>query len=148
MTVLEFSLNLPASSSDLIKTATDYKNFLKFLPNQIRNIEILEKNDGKIITQETLLFRSVIKKQFIQKTMHQPIQNNELVSQIIDGPAKNTRIKIIFNQLENGTAVIGEIDLKLSLKYKFFLPIIKKIYKNMIIGMMYKINTEALSNKD
>ena len=80
--------------------------------------------------------------------MHQPIQNNELVSQIIDGPAKNTRIKIIFNQLENGTAVIGEIDLKLSLKYKFFLPIIKKIYKNMIIGMMYKINTEALSNKD
>ena len=30
MTVLEFSLNLPASSSDLIKTATDYKNFLKF----------------------------------------------------------------------------------------------------------------------
>jgi hypothetical protein len=148
MTVLEFSLNLPASSSDLIKTATDYKNFLKFLPNQIRNIEILEKNDGKIITQETLFFKSVIKKQFIQKTMHQPIQNNELVSQIIDGPAKNTRIKIIFNQLENGTAVIGEIDLKLSLKYKFFLPIIKKIYKNMIIGMMYKINTEALSNKD
>mgnify|MGYP004000293977 FL=1 len=117
MTVLEFSLNLPASSSDLIKTATDYKNFLKFLPNQIRNIEILEKNDGKIITQETLFFKSVIKKQFIQKTMHQPIQNNELVSQIIDGPAKNTRIKIIFNQLENGTAVIGEIDLKLSLKY-------------------------------
>jgi ribosome-associated toxin RatA of RatAB toxin-antitoxin module len=148
MTVLEFSLNLPASSSDLIKTATDYENFKKFLPSQIRNIEILEKNDGKIITQETLLFRSVIKKQFIQKTMHQPIQNNELVSQIIDGPAKNTRIKIIFNQLENGTAVIGEIDLKLSLKYKFFLPIIKKIYKNMIIGMMYKINTEALSNKD
>ena len=148
MTVLEFSLNLPASSSDLIKTATDYKNLLKFLPNQIRNIEILEKNDGKIITQETLFFKSVIKKQFIQKTMHQPIQNNELVSQIIDGPAKNTRIKIIFNQLENGTAVIGEIDLKLSLKYKFFLPIIKKIYKNMIIGMMYKINTEALSNKD
>ncbi len=148
MTVLEFSLNLPASSSDLIKTATDYENFKKFLPSQIRNIEILEKNDGKIITQETLLFRSVIKKQFIQKTMHQPIQNNELVSQIIDGPAKNTRIKIIFNQLENGTAVIGEIDLKLSLKYKIFLPIIKKIYKNMIIGMMYKINTEALSNKD
>ena len=148
MTVLDFSLNLPASSSDLIKTATDYENFKKFLPSQIRNIEILEKNDGKIITQETLLFRSVIKKQFIQKTMHEPIQNNELVSQIIDGPAKNTRIKIIFNQLENGTAVIGEIDLKLSLKYKFFLPIIKKIYKNMIIGMMYKINTEALSNKD
>jgi ribosome-associated toxin RatA of RatAB toxin-antitoxin module len=148
MTVLDFSLNLPASSSDLIKTATDYENFKKFLPSQIRNIEILEKNDGKIITQETLLFRSVIKKQFIQKTMHEPIQNNELVSQIIDGPAKNTRIKIIFNQLENGTAVIGEIDLKLSLKYKFFLPIIKKIYKNMIIGIMYKINTEALSNKD
>jgi len=148
MTVLEFSLNLPASSSDLIKTATDYENFKKFLPSQIRNIEILEKNDGKIITQETLFFRSVIKKQFIQKTMHQPIQNNELVSQIIDGPAKNTRIKIIFNQLENGTAVIGEIDLKLSLKYKLFLPLIKKIYKNMIIGMMYKINTEALSNKD
>ena len=51
MTVLDFSLNLPASSSDLIKTATDYENFKKFLPSQIRNIEILEKNDGKIITQ-------------------------------------------------------------------------------------------------
>ena len=43
MTVLEFSLNLPASSTNLIKTATDYENFKKFLPSQIRNIKILEK---------------------------------------------------------------------------------------------------------
>lgn len=148
MTVLEFSLNLPASSTNLIKTATDYENFKKFLPSQIRNIKILEKDNEKIITQETLLFRSVIEKQFLQKTIHRPIQNNELISQIIDGPAKDTIIKIIFNPLENGTAVIGEIDLKLSLRYKIFLPLIKKVYKNMIIGIMYKINTEALSKED
>ena len=68
MTVLEFSLNLPASSTNLIKTATDYENFKNFLPSQIRNIKILEKDNEKIITQETLLFRSVIEKQFLQKT--------------------------------------------------------------------------------
>ena len=148
MTLLEFSINLPASSTSLIKLATDYENLNRFLPNQIRNIEILENNNGKITTKETLLFKSVIEKQFVQKTIHHPIQDKMLISEIIDGPAKNSIIKIIFKQLESGTNVIGIIDLKLGLKYKIFLPIIKKVYKNMITGIMYKINTEALSKEN
>jgi|TARA_B100001971_G_C18079690_1_gene477612 ribosome-associated toxin RatA of RatAB toxin-antitoxin module len=148
MTLLEFSINLPASSASLIKLATDYENLNRFLPNQIRNIEILENNNGKITTKETLLFKSVIEKQFVQKTIHHPIQDKMLISEIIDGPAKNSIIKIIFKQLESGTNVIGIIDLKLGLKYKIFLPIIKKVYKNMITGIMYKINTEALSKEN
>ena len=68
MTLLEFSINLPASSTSLIKLATDYENLNRFLPKQIRNIEVLENNNGKITTKETLLFKSIIEKQFIQKS--------------------------------------------------------------------------------
>ena len=148
MTLLEFSINLPASSTSLIKLATDYENLNRFLPKQIRNIEVLENNNGKITTKETLLFKSIIEKQFIQKTIHHPIQDKMLISEVVDGPAKNSIIKVIFKQLESGTNVTGIIDLKLGLKYKIFLPIIKKVYKNMITGIMYKINTEALSKED
>ena len=148
MTLLEFSINLPASSTSLIKLATDYENLNRFLPKQIRNIEVLENNNGKITTKETLLFKSIVEKQFIQKTIHHPIQDKMLISEVVDGPAKNSTIKVIFKQLESGTNVTGIIDLKLGLKYKIFLPIIKKVYKNMITGIMYKINTEALSKED
>lgn len=148
MTLLEFSINLPASSTSLIKLATDYENLNRFLPKQIRNIEVLENNNGKITTKETLLFKSIVEKQFIQKTIHHPIQDKMLISEVVDGPAKNSIIKVIFKQLESGTNVTGIIDLKLGLKYKIFLPIIKKVYKNMITGIMYKINTEALSKED
>lgn len=148
MTLLEFSINLPASSTSLIKLATDYENLNRFLPKQIRNIEVLENNNGKITTKETLLFKSIIEKQFIQKTIHHPIQDKMLISEVVDGPAKNSIVKVIFKQLESGTNVTGIIDLKLGLKYKIFLPIIKKVYKNMITGIMYKINTEALSKED
>ena len=38
--------------------------------------------------------------------------------------------------------VIIKINLKLSLKYKLFTPIVKKAYRQMLTGVLYKMNKE------
>ena len=68
---------------------------------------------------------------------------NNLSTTILSGPAKDTIINISLIDNDSGTDVFIDIKLKLIFKAKMFLPIIKKIYKNLLTGIFYKIDNLA-----
>lgn len=144
MSKLDFSINLPASAENLMKLSTDYENLPEYLPHQLQSVKIIDKDDDKIITEEILTFKTVFKNTIEQKAVHKKISDDTLQTEIISGPAKGTIINLIFKKIDSGTNVVTEIDLKLNLKTIFLQPLIKKLYKKMLLGILYKMNTKAL----
>ena len=98
-----------------------YPNFMK----QIKDVKIIKKEGNEVITEETLVFKSLFKKEIIQQTTHQ-IGKNRLHSVINSGMAKNSIVDIILEECEKETNVNVKIELKLGLKTKIFEPLIKK----------------------
>lgn len=45
MTKLEFSLNLPTQPDQLMKLSEYYENISNYLPDQLKSVKIIEKND-------------------------------------------------------------------------------------------------------
>jgi len=140
MTILEFSLDLPAQPNQLMKLTEDYENLPKYLPDQLKSVKIIEKNETETKTEETVVFSTLIKKEIIQQALHRKISDNKLNTEIISGPAKGTMIYTIFETNNSGSKIIIETDLKLILKAKILLPLIKKFYKTALTAVFYKMN--------
>ena len=140
MANLEFSLDLPAQPSQLMKLFEDYENLPKYLPDQLKSVKIIEKNETVTKTEETVVFRTLIKKVIVQQALHKKISDNKLNTEIISGPAKGTMIYIMFETNNSGSKVIIKINLKLVLKAKILLPLIKKFYKTALTTVFYKMN--------
>ena len=56
MAILEFSLDLPSQSSQLMKLSEDYENLPKYIPDQLKSVKIIEKNETETKTEETDCF--------------------------------------------------------------------------------------------
>ena len=140
MAILEFSLDLPTQSSQLMKLCEDYENLSKYLPDQLKSVKIIEENETETKTEETVVFSTLIKKEIIQQALHRKISDNKLNTEIISGPAKGTMIYTIFETNNSGSKIIIETDLKLILKAKILLPLIKKFYKTALTAVFYKMN--------
>ena len=145
MTVLQYSLKLGATPDTLMKLMTDYEYMPNYLPDQLKNMKIIEKIDDSVITEEEIFFSTMLKTKIIQKSIHKKISDNELHTEVLSGPAKGTNIHILFSKIESGTEVSISIDLKLNLKIRFLTPLIKKLYKMIMTGILYKMNARALS---
>jgi len=141
VTFLEFSLNLPCNSDKLFQKITDFENFNQYIPNQLESVKVLKKDNNKTVTEEKIRSISILKNSFEQTSAH-TVKKNEIETEIISGPAKGTIIESFFQNLDSGTEVIIKINLKLSLKYKLFTPIVKKAYRQMLTGVLYKMNKE------
>ena len=137
---LQFQTSSPIEPKKLMDYLTDFTSFQKFFPHQIKDIKILERQNNEIITEETIIFSTLIKSTFVQKSHHKIISDTELHTKIIEGPAKGSVIKIICMKNDQGSQITFDIDLKLSLKAKFLKPFIKKLYKRYLIAIIYKIN--------
>ena len=146
MTTIDFSINLTSQKQKLIELATDYMEFPKYLPDQIKSVKILEKTETYTITEETLHLSTVISKSFTQQTKHYVLVDNLLKSEILSGPIKGSTIEAEYLEIENGTNVITRINVKLGLKYKFLLPLIKKSYKTFLMAILYKMHYIAISS--
>jgi len=139
MTKLDFNLKLSSSASKLIKLATDFENLPTYLPDQLKSVKIIESDSEKTITEEILSF-STLKLNIKQRSIHKKINDYQLLTEMVSGPIKNSIIKTTYHQTENGTEVRIEIDLHVSLKYKILTPFIKKVYKLVLTGILYKMN--------
>jgi hypothetical protein len=146
VTTIDFSINLTSQKQKLIELATDYMEFPKYLPDQIKSVKILEKTETYTITEETLHLSTVISKSFTQQTKHYVLVDNLLKSEILSGPVKGSTIEAEYLEIENGTKVITRINVKLGLKYKFLLPLIKKSYKTFLMAILYKMHYIAISS--
>ena len=147
MANLEFSLDLPAQPSQLMKLFEDYENLPKYLPDQLKSVKIIEKNETVTKTEETVVFRTLIKKVIVQQALHKKISDNKLNTEIISGPAKGTMIYIMFETNNSGSKVIIKINLKLVLKAKILLPLIKKFYKIALTSVLYKMNNVIIESE-
>ena len=117
----------------------DFERYQKFFPNQIKEVKILERQNNEIITEETIIFSTLIKSPFIQKSRHKMVSDKELFTEILEGPAKGSIIKIICSKNDQGSQTKFDADLKLSLKAKFLAPLIKKLYKRYLTAIIFKI---------
>ena len=119
---------------------TNFEYYQKFFPNQIKEVKILDRQNNEITTEETIIFSTLIKYAFVQKSHHKLMSDKELFTEIIEGPAKGSIIKIICTKNDQGSQIKFDVDLKLSLKAKFLKPFIKKLYKRYLIAIVYKIS--------
>ena len=140
MANLQFQTNSPIESEKLMSYITDFESYQKFFPHQIKNIKILDRQDNEITTEETIIFSTLIKSAFTQKSHHKLMSDKELFTEIIEGPAKGSIIKIICTKNDQGSQIKFDLDLKLSFKAKFLKPFIKKLYKRYLIAIVYKIS--------
>ena len=142
--MLTFSMNVPAPIDKLIGLLEDFENLPMFLPDQLKSVRILEQNDNETKTEETMVFSTIVKKEIVQEAVHKKKNDNELITDIISGPAKGTTIQTIFLKTDAGTNVSFNIDLKLNLKTKILSPLIKKYYKMGLTSILYKMNNKIL----
>ena len=140
MTNLQFSINSTVEPKKLMSFITDFEYYQKFFPNQIKEVKILERQNNEIITEETIIFSTLIKSPFVQKSRHKIISDKELFTEILDGPAKGSAVKIICNKNDQGSQIKFDADLKLSFKAKLLAPFIKKLYKRYLTAIIYKIS--------
>ena len=140
MTNLQFSINSTIEPKKLMSFITDFEYYQKFFPNQIKEVKILERQNNEIITEETIIFSTLIKSPFVQKSRHKIISDKELFTEILEGPAKGSAVKIICNKNDQGSQIKFDADLKLSFKAKLLAPFIKKLYKRYLTAIIYKIS--------
>ena len=131
---------LPSDSRKLFALVTDYENYQQLFPDQLKEVRVVSRNGSEIITTEILTFNTYFKNtKLYQKTSHSahyPI----LVSNVIEGPFKGTVIQVTFDELDVGSKVTINVELKISLKYKILSPIIKSKYKSILTSLLYKMN--------
>ena len=148
MTNLQFSINSTIEPKKLMSFITDFEYYQKFFPNQIKEVKILERQNNEIITEETIIFSTLIKSQFVQKSRHKIISDKELFTEILDGPAKGSAVKIICNKNDQGSQIKFDADLKLSFKAKLLTPFIKKLYKRYLTAIIFKITEHDQNQQD
>lgn len=145
---LQFSINSSVEPEKLMSFITDFECYQNFFPNQIKEVKILERQNNKIITEETIIFSTLIKHPFVQKSRHKIISDKELFTEILEGPAKGSTIKIICSKNDQGSQIKFDADLKLSLKAKFLAPFIKKLYKRYLTAIIFKITEHDQNQQD
>ena len=148
MTNLQFSINSTVEPKKLMSFITDFEYYQKFFPNQIKEVKILERQNNEIITEETIIFSTLIKSPFVQKSRHKIISDKELFTEILEGPAKGSIVKIICSENDQGSQIEFDAELKLSLKAKFLSPLIKKLYKRYLTAIIYKISELECKQQD
>jgi len=144
MTEFKVEIVVPAAPKKLFDVAINFEEFQKVFPAQIQNIKIISKSEDEIITEETLTFNTYFKNTKIHQKIIHKIQYPEIISHIIEGPFSKSIIHISFNELDNGTKVVCDINLKISLKYRILTLIIKSKYKELVTSLIYKMNTTAM----
>ena len=122
----------------LMAKIMDFESHTKFMPEQLKSVKILKNDDDGITTEETISFKSIIEKTFIQQTLHKQ-SGNSLNSKIISGPAKDTKIFMQFEESEGRIRLLIDINLKLSLSVKILEPTVKKYYKSFFNAFLNRL---------
>ena len=148
MTNLQVSIKSHLKPEKLMSFIIDFEYYKKFFPGQIKDIKILDRQNNAIITQESIIFTSLLKSSFVQKSRHKLVSDKELLTEIIEGPAKGSVINVKCIENDQGSEVKFDADLKLSLKAKFLRPFIKKFFTRYLTAIIYKINSRDMEQQN
>ena len=145
MSKLEFKTSSTLNTKTLIKNIMDFEYYSKYFPLQIKEVKIIEEKNNEIITEEKIIFRTLVKNVIEQKSLHKKISENEIITEILEGPAKGTVVNIFCNDVSSGSEITINVDLKLSLKAIFLKPLIKKFYQKYLTALIFKITNRVES---
>ena len=148
MVTMNYSFKLDCDERDFFKILTNYENLPKYLPRQLKKIEILDEHDSHTTIEATASFKTLIKKEFSQKIGIEKKSENSISAEILDGFAKGTHITISILMEKEKTLCQVNSDVKLSLKTVILYPIIKREYNSLITGVFRKISIDARQSKE
>jgi len=148
MVTMNYSFKLDCDEKDFFKILTNYENLPKYLPRQLKKIEILDEHDNYTTIEPTISLRTLIKKEFSQKIGIEKKSENNISAEILDGFAKGTHITISILMEKEKTLCQVNSDVKLSLKTVILYPIIKREYNSLITGVFRKISIDARQAKE
>ena len=143
MSKLEFNTTSSLKSNILLEHIMDFEYYSNYFPYQIKEVNIIKKEDKEIITEEKIIFRTLVKNVIEQKSLHKKISNNELITEIIEGAAKGTIVRMFCVDTSSGSEITVTVDLKLSLKAIFLKPFIKKFYQKYLTALIFKITNRV-----
>ena len=92
--VLSFSLTIPSPAEKIKQKITDFKNLKNYMPLQIEEVRIIKNEDelkditlngNQVVTEEVITSKAVLKTRIKQRSL-QTINDNSLVTEIIEGP--------------------------------------------------------------
>lgn len=145
MIKLEHSMFLGVGALELFRVAKDYSRYPKYFPAQIKSVQIMSDSVDMIQTREILVFSSIISRKIIQESIHH-IMDNEIVTDIISGPFKKSQVRVRFDPRSSGCQVCVFAKLAVSPSYRLFSGVIKKIYRNYLTSLLYKMANEVESS--
>ena len=148
MVILNYSFELDYNEKKLFKILTNYENLSNYLPRQLQKIEILDEHDNYTTIKATIFVRSLIKKEFSQKIRIEKKSENNLSVEILDGFTKGSHATISTQMQKEKTLCVANLDIKLSLKTIILYPILKREYKNFLLGTFTKISIDAKQAKE
>ena len=116
-----------------------------YFPLQLKDVKIIKKEKNEIITEEKIVFSTLVKNTIEQRSLHKQISVNQLTTEIIEGPAKGRLVTILCNDTDSGSEIKISVDLKLSMKALFLKPFIGKFYQKYLTALIFKISKRAES---
>jgi hypothetical protein len=140
---MDYSLELDCNEKNFFKILTNYENLPKYLPRQLKKIEILDERDNHTTIEVMASLKTLIKKEFSQKIRIEKKSEDNISAEILDGLAKGTHITISILMEKEKTLCHVNSDIKLSLKTVILYPIIKREYNSLITGVFRKISMDA-----
>ena len=143
MVTMNYSFKLDCDEKDFFKILTNYENLPKYLPRQLKKIEILDERDNHTTIEVMASLKTLIKKEFSQKIRIEKKSEDNISAEILDGLAKGTHITISILMEKEKTLCHVNSDIKLSLKTVILYPIIKREYNSLITGVFRKISMDA-----
>jgi len=149
MVNFEVEIFVPKNTTKLFELATDFENFKRFSPAQIKEISIIEQSSNETITTEILTFNTIFKNiEIKQKTKHLINYPKKIISEVIEGPFKKTILEISFSDTKSQTKILVKANVKIGLKYAVLTPIIGRLYKGIVTGLIYKMNNSLMNDKE
>jgi len=143
MVMMNYSSEIDCNERNFFKILTDYENLPKYLPRQLKKIEILDERDNHTTIEVMASLKTLIKKEFSQKIRIEKKSEDNISAEILDGFAKGTHITISILMEKEKTLCQVNSDVKLSLKTVILYPIIKREYNSLITGIFRKISIDA-----
>ena len=143
MVTMNYSFKLDCDERDFFKILTNYENLPKYLPRQLKKIEILDERDNHTTIEVMASLKTLIKKEFSQKIRIEKKSEDNISAEILDGLAKGTHITISILMEKEKTLCNVNSDIKLSLKTVILYPIIKREYNSLMTGVFRKISMDA-----
>ena len=143
MVMMNYSFEIDCDERNFFKILTDYKNLPKYLPRQLKKIEILDEHGSHTTIEATASFKTLIKKEFSQKIIVEKKSEYEISAKILDGFAKGTHVTISILIEKEKTLCNINSEIKLSLKTVILYPIIKREYNSLITGVFRRISIDA-----